>query len=229
MRSTEKGRNKPTVQFGMARKIRSTLTRLWECTPVSGQDLVVSSASRKGRYIATMCPSETRWYEMFTWGICARMGDIVTQDRAYTLEIIHELLKSYEEEWADPKKEMPLKTLCSCMFLLVSLLGRIRGFEVMWTDLAALIYDLEYGEDCGDMSAVSWPIVGRFKSHQGLLGCYMIPIASKTKSGINFFRWTQRFVGRLIATGCGGMGGPSSELMEPELRQMSAWKTFIRE
>jgi hypothetical protein len=201
MRSSEKGRKKATVQFGTARKIRSTLTRLWECSPDSGQDLVLSSASRKGRYIATLCPSETRWYEMFTLGICARMGDIVSQDRAYTLEIIHELLKSYEEEWANPDKEMPLKTLCSCMFLLVSSLGGMRGFEVMWTDLAALIYDLEYCEDCGDMSVVSWPIVGRFKSHNGLLGCYMIPIAGKTKSGINFFRWTQRFVGRLVSMG----------------------------
>jgi hypothetical protein len=87
------------------------------------------------------------------------------------------------------------------MFLLVASLGGMRGFEVMWTDLAALRYDLDYCKDSGDLSAVSWPIVGRFKSHNGILGCYMIPIAGKTKSGINFFRWMQRFVGRLAQLG----------------------------
>jgi hypothetical protein len=201
MRSTEKGRKKVTVQYGTARKIRGTLTKLWDTSPESGSDLVMSAASRKGRFIATKCPSESRWFEHFTLGICARMGDIVTQDRAYTLEIIHELLKSYEAEWQDPEREMPLKTLCSCMFLLVASLGGMRGFEVMWTDLAALRYDLDYCEDCGDMSAVSWPIVGRFKSHNGVLGCYMIPIAGVTRSGIRFFLWTQRFVGRLAQLG----------------------------
>jgi hypothetical protein len=33
MRSTEKGKKRATVQYGTARKIRATLTRLWECSP----------------------------------------------------------------------------------------------------------------------------------------------------------------------------------------------------
>jgi hypothetical protein len=32
-------------------------------------------------------------------GICARMGDVVSQDRAYTIEILLALLEMYEEEW----------------------------------------------------------------------------------------------------------------------------------
>jgi hypothetical protein len=117
MRSTEKGRMKATVQYGTARKIRATLTKLWDTSPESGLDLVMSAASRKCRFIATRSLSESRWFENFTLGICARMGDIVTQDRAYTLEILHELLTWYETEWQNPETEMPLKTLRSCMFL----------------------------------------------------------------------------------------------------------------
>ena len=129
------------------------------------------------------------------------MGDIVSQVRPFTLQIIHALLQTYKEEWNNPEKEMPLKTLCSCMFLLVSSLGGMRGFKVMWTDLAALRYDLEYCEDIGNTSAVLWPIVGHFKAHNGLLGCYMILIAGKMNSGIKFFEWNQRFVGRLASMG----------------------------
>ena len=67
----------------------------------------------------------------------------------------------------------------------------------MWTDLAALRYGVGYCKDMDDYSAVSWPIVGRFKAHHGVTGCYMIPIASTPKSGIRFFTWTQRFIAHL--------------------------------
>jgi hypothetical protein len=99
MRSTEKGRKRATVQYSTARKARATLTVLWESSPVSGSDIVLSSGSRKGRYVATLCPSETRCYEKFALGICARMGDIVSQDRAYSIQVLHKLLQSYELEW----------------------------------------------------------------------------------------------------------------------------------
>ena len=52
------------------------------------------------------------------------------------------MLDSYEEEWRRDGYEMSKSRMCSCMFLLVSGLGGMRGFEVMWTDLAALRYDL---------------------------------------------------------------------------------------
>jgi hypothetical protein len=155
LRSTEKGKKKATVQYGTARKLRSTLTKLWEASPEAEADIVLSSASRKGRYVATRCPSESRWYEHFALGVAARMGDIVLQDRAYTIAVLHKLLESYEAEWAEPSYNMATKTLCSCMFLLVSSLGGMRGFEVMWTDLAALRYDLNYCEESEDESAIA--------------------------------------------------------------------------
>jgi len=64
------------------------------------------------------------------------------------------------------------------------------GFEAVWTDLAALRYDVAYCEDMDDYSAVSWPIVDRFEAHHGIVGCYMIPIAGTTNSGIQVFWWT---------------------------------------
>ncbi len=80
------------------------------------------------------------------------------------------------------------------MFLLVSSLRGMRGFEVVWTDLAALRYDLAYCEAVEDDSEVLLPIMGRFKAHHGILDCSMIPIAGLTFLGIRFFTWTQCFV-----------------------------------
>ena len=66
------------------------------------------------------------------------MGDVVLQDRAFTIEVLLALLEMYEEEWQTYYLRMLLLSVGACMFLLVSCLGGMRGFEVVWTDLAAL-------------------------------------------------------------------------------------------
>ena len=125
------------------------------------------------------------------------MGDIVRQGRAYTMPVLHKLLHMYEMEYQERGVDMTLDSICSCMFLLVSCLGGMRGFEVVWTDLVALRYDVFYCEELDDYDAIAWPIVGRFKAHNGVAGCYMIPIAGTTDSGIEFFKWAQRFITHL--------------------------------
>ena len=129
------------------------------------------------------------------------MGDIVHQDRALTIAVLHKLLEMYEAEWESHRFGMNSLSIHACMFLLLTCLGNIQGYEAVWTDLAALTYNVAYCEDLGDLSAVSWPIVGRFKAHDRVAGCYMIPIAGTTNSGIRFFEWTQRFLGYLSREG----------------------------
>ena len=202
MRSQEPGQGKGgTVKYGTSRKARGTFTTIWDISPESGGDIVFSSSSKKGRFVATCNPSEGRWYQFFAKGCCARMGDIVKQDRAYTIGIVLKLLSMYEVEYQETGAHMQLHSIYSCMFLLLTCLGGMRGYEAVWTDLSALKYDVDYCESLGDYSAISWPIVGRFKSHAGIAGCYMIPIAGTTDSGITFFKWTQRFIIALTRAG----------------------------
>ena len=201
-RSREPGRTSgSTVKFGTAQRVRGTYTVIWDASVVGGGDVALSSSSVKGRYVASLNPSEGRWYQRFSAGICARMGDIVHQDRAYTIGVLLKLLEMYEAEWESHRFVMNSLSIHACMFLLVTCLGGMRGYEAVWTDLAALTYDVTYCEDMEDLSAVSWPIVGRFKAHGGVAGCYMIPIAGTTNSGIRFFEWTQRFLGYLSREG----------------------------
>jgi hypothetical protein len=113
------------------------------------------------------------------------MGDVVSQDRAYhTIEVLLAFLEMFEEEWDTYYLQIFLLSICACMFLLETCLGGMRGFEVVWTDLAALRYDIAYCEAAEDNTVVSWPVVGRFKAGQGISDCYMIPIAGVTYSGI---------------------------------------------
>ena len=78
LQSMEKGKARATVKYGMARKARATLTVLWESSPSSGDDLTLFAGSVRGRYVATLRPSEGRWYQRFETGIAAQMGDVVS-------------------------------------------------------------------------------------------------------------------------------------------------------
>ena len=197
-RSLELGRN-GRVKFGTARNVRSTLTVLWECSPLGGGDATFSSNSKSGRFVITRNPSESRWFQYFIHGCRARMGDIVKQDRAYSFEVFRKLVDMYEAEFRGG--QMSDESLCACMFLLVTCLGGMRGYEAVWTDLAMLSYDVEFCETAEDFEAVAWPIVGRFKARGHLSDCYHIPIAGTTDSGVHFFTWTQRFINRLARKG----------------------------
>jgi hypothetical protein len=129
------------------------------------------------------------------------MGNVVTQDCTYTIGVLLALLEMFEQEWQTYYLDMPLTSLCARMFLLFSSLGRMQGFEVVWTNLAALHSDVSYCKGAEDETAVSWPIVGRFKACHGVLDCYMIPIAGVSRSGIQFFAWTQHFIRQLARKG----------------------------
>ena len=59
------------------------------------------------------------------------MGDVVHQDRAFTLPILHKLVDMYEQEYWDKQTPMTNTSMCSVMFLLVACLGGMRGYEVV--------------------------------------------------------------------------------------------------
>jgi hypothetical protein len=99
MQSMEKGRGGGMAKYGTARKAQATLTVLWESSLLGGNNMTLSAGSVKRRFVTTCCPSEGQSYQHFKTGICARMGDVVSQDRAYTIEIILALLEMYKEEW----------------------------------------------------------------------------------------------------------------------------------
>ena len=50
------------------------------------------------------------------------MGDIVSQDRAFTIGVVLKLLSMFEVEYQE-KGENNVHSLCSCMFLLLTCLG----------------------------------------------------------------------------------------------------------
>ena len=114
MQSMEPGKKKEMGEWGTTRKQQSAYTVIWEASPDSGADITLSSASSRGRYIATLNPTEGRWFQRLASGMGARIGDIVSQDRAYTIGILLKLLSMFELEWSNFGMDMPLESICSC-------------------------------------------------------------------------------------------------------------------
>ena len=90
-------------------------------------DITLSSSSIKGRYVASLNPSEGRWYQAFAMGCCARIDDIIRQDRAYSIEVLLKLVDMYEAEWTDLGFGMARNSIYTCTFLLLPCLGGTRG------------------------------------------------------------------------------------------------------
>ena len=55
------------------------------------------------------------------------MGDVIRQDRAYTIGMLHKLLQMYEQEYQDARGEMDDESMHAVMFLLLTCLGEIWG------------------------------------------------------------------------------------------------------
>ena len=95
MRSMERGSTKSPVEWGTARKAHSTLSLLWENSPESSTDVVLSAEGKIRRLVTTTTLAEGRWYQYFL-ARRVRMGDIIDQDRAYTTAVLHSLLAMYK-------------------------------------------------------------------------------------------------------------------------------------
>ena len=48
----------------------------------------------------------------------------------------------YQDEWEELSCAVPLHSICAVMFLLVSFMGGMKGYEVVWTNQDKLRYDL---------------------------------------------------------------------------------------
>ena len=87
------------------------------------------------------------------------MDDVVSHDKAYTLELLHALLETYQLEWQEYGYSEPMIFIYPVIFLFVTYLGQIRCYEAVWTDLGTLRYDAAHCPNCEDGSTVVWSIV----------------------------------------------------------------------
>ena len=94
IRSLDKCRYQSTLQYESVRQLRSAYSNVWHTSKHTLTTSVMVQDIRK-TYI-TSCPSYSLWLARFMTEIYKRIGDMVKQDKAVTLDDIYKLVESLE-------------------------------------------------------------------------------------------------------------------------------------
>jgi hypothetical protein len=193
LKSRQPGRYAPYQQFETLRKLRAGFSNVF-MTSVLGQDSLRLVGGDRAKQHLCNCPTNTLWFERFSKGSLSRMGQVVRQDRAISLELMHALCSVLEQEWARAP-ELRHKTQIACLgaYCVIAFCGSFRGNEVFMTDLHGLI---KYGSDnllVAGKEYVMIPLLGRFKNEVGDQ-YHLTPLIAVTKSGLQVKVWVHRLI-----------------------------------
>jgi len=164
LKSRQPGKYATYQQFETIRKLRAGYSNVHMASLI-GQDSLRFMGGDKAKQYICSCPTNSLWFDRFAKGCLSRMGQLVKQDRAVSLELMHALCSLLEQEWeaaSDIKSRSQVARLGA--YSVIAFCGSFRGPEVFMTDLFGLI---KYGEErltAGDKEYVMIPLLGRFKN-----------------------------------------------------------------
>ncbi len=98
LKSREPGRYAEYQHFESIRKLRTGFTNVY-MTSVTGTESLRTIGGDKAKYSLNNCPTHSSWFEKFSKGCLSRMGQVVKQDRAVSLDLMHAFLQLLDEEW----------------------------------------------------------------------------------------------------------------------------------
>jgi len=193
LKSRQPGRYANYQQFETLRKLRAGFSNVFMASSASQGSLRLMGGDKAKQHLCN-CPTNSLWFERFAKGCLSRMGQIVRQDRAVSLELMHALCSLLEQEWeaaSGLKEKAQIASLGA--YSVVAFCGSFRGPEVFMTDLFGLF---KYGNECltaGGKEYVMIPLLGRFKNEIGDQ-YHLTPLIANTRSGLPVKKWVQRLI-----------------------------------
>jgi hypothetical protein len=192
MRSLDEGKNETTIQFSTTQKMKSAFSNIWKASVHGGEGAVVVRDMAKSFH--STCPSHGEFFERFSKGLHERMGDKVRQDMGVSIELMHELMKRYEERWiqAGPDVNRQKVVLFPALFCIVAFCCALRGEEVPMMSLSGTAANLVDGHN-HRLQHVVVALVGRFKNETSEQ-CHLMPLVLVTATGLEPGKWIGRMV-----------------------------------
>lgn len=177
--SLNMGLNNKTVQFSTIQKFRSAFSMACQVTVDGQQSSVMARDLRK--LIGTKFPTCGVWFEKFIKEMHKGMGDTVKADKALSLEILHEDMRTIEEDWENsPQNHFALSS--KALFYLIAFCCALRGEEVPLTDASSM---MKYWEEGGSHAKphVIVRLIGCFKGETGI-SYLILPVIATTPRGL---------------------------------------------
>jgi DNA-binding XRE family transcriptional regulator len=181
-------------QFESIRKTRVYCSNLWDAMAaesVGGATIGLVSEDKRKMSELTTSPMQSRWFRRFIRGCRGRMGQDVRPDLAISIDVMHKLMNYCENELATAKDQEEFELCISVgAYFVLGFVCSLRGPEGFMLDLSELLDNIQFGKEDAESHVVA-PLLGRFKNEQGER-CHMLPMASRTQSGLNPREWLER-------------------------------------
>jgi hypothetical protein len=191
--SQRKGRHlKSYTQFATIRKQRSAFSNLYMASKESAESgKIIAQGSQSNSFISN-CPTNSFWFSKWVVGCETRMGFVIKQNQAISLQVMRAMVESFKEDIQEAEQySWERQRLCMGLtYTVISYFASLRGSEGMNLDLQTLVKLIHKGNyvlrPMGETLPphVMIPIKGWFKGEQGER-CHLLPLANVSKSGIN--------------------------------------------
>ena len=193
LRSLDAGRNEVTIQFSTTMKMKSAYANMWRASLRGSEGAVLSRNLVKLQQ--SSCPTHGEWFERCSRGMHERMGDVVRQDLAISIEQMLELMRSFNLRWdlAEGNRGDQKQILFPALFSVIAFCCGLRGEELPLMSLSGVRRHLDRGINHPIHPHVTVALLGRFKTEVSQK-YHLMPIVLTTRSGLQPGLWMQRMV-----------------------------------
>jgi hypothetical protein len=194
-RSLDKGVHSEHVQWGTFRKARSVVTNVTQAG-VSGLGDSVGAYERNRTWISSVATHQF-WYSRFIHGVHKRVGEVRKPDEIITIDVLHEVDKILEREWAastTPKAKRRIAEMGAWM--MGGFCTGLRGEEMLLVDMLGTSKSVDrlMKDDAVDPH-FKLIVIGRTKGVQQDGKKFGIPCVKVTKAtGLRPGVWVKRLI-----------------------------------
>jgi len=201
LKSLRPGKYDSYQQYETIRKLRAGFSNIFQASLIGTASLRSMGGDKVKMSFTNECPTQSVWFERFSRGCLSRMGQIVRQDRALSLEVLHQLMENLELEWAEADIAHRSHVARLGAFCLIAFCGSFRGPEMFLVDLCGLNkYGREDLRTAGGKEYVIVPLLGRFKNELGEQ-YHLTPMIAETASGLRIRLWIRRLLDECVVEG----------------------------
>lgn len=193
--SKKPGKNAETyTQFETIRTYRSSFFTSWQVSQAAHGTLLASTDSAGQFSRLGACPTQSLWFDKFLQGCRKRMGQLVIQDKAISVELLLAVVEAMDRRLRNSSSVdekawwVAVGTYCTISFVV-----SLRGPEGFMLDLGALRLYLDQGRDDEECPFVTIPLLGKFKGEDHHRQ-HLLFSAAETASGLQPRKWLDALV-----------------------------------
>jgi hypothetical protein len=194
-RSFDPGRNSATVQWATCRKLRSFYSNYIHTTPF-GTGLATMTDGKKSTHM-TASPTNSLWFKKFAAGLRNRLGQVVIQDQALSIDELLAFQGILEHAWGQAWHAKDKTLMFEIATIGAAVTGgygaALRGEELGHLRLNNTLTMTQKGLCHPRKPHVLLSLQGRFKNVIGRKK-HQIPLVPLTKSGIGIKVWLLRLL-----------------------------------